>query len=444
MTGQSQADADGLGELRGARGRLGRLLAALPPRGPQRLFAWVLLVNWFGIALLLTSSVLYFTRVAHLSAAQVGAGLTVAGLIGMTAGIPVGDLADRRDPGTVLRATMLVQAVATFAYLFVHNFIAFIVISVVDLLAMSASLATAGALTRRVGGHDLAEATRYRAITRVIMNVAVSFGSVVSAIAIGLDTPDAYRALLLGNALSYVLALVIAKRIPRYAPLPKPAKTKRWTAVRDVPFLAATALNGAMTLQMSVLMLPLPLWVVDHTHAPRWTASVALVINAIIVALLQVHIGKKVPTLRQGGRALRRAGLYFLVSCSAIGLAAGLPKWAAFAVLCGAVIVHSVGELWHASATFTLEFGLPPAHAQGQYQGLAGIGRDAARASAPAILVGAVLSAGRGGWIWLGIFLALAGLLGPAVTRWGERTRPPDAEISSADVTPGHTPEMKS
>ena len=438
MTRQSQADTEGPGasELSGVRGRSGRLWSALPPRGPQRLFAWVLLVNWVGIALLLSSSVLYFTRVAHLSAAEVGVGLTVAGLIGMTAGIPAGDMADRRDPGTVLRATMLVQAVATVAYLFVHNFIAFIVISVVDLLAMSASLATAGALTRRVGGHDLAESTRYRAITRVIMNIAISVGSVVSAIAIGLDSPDAYRALLLGNALSYVVAWVIARRLPRYAPLPKPEEDTRWTAVRDVPFVAATALNGVMTLQYSVLMLPLPLWVVDSTHAPRWTASVAVGISAVIVTLLQVHIGKKVATVRESGRALRRAGLYFLVSCSVIGLAAGLPEWAAFAVLCGAVIVHTVGELWHASATFALEFGLAPAHAQGQYQGLAGIGISAARAAAPAVLVGAVLSAGRAGWFWLGILFALAGLLGPAVTRWGERTRPPAAEASRADVAP--------
>jgi len=72
----------------------------------------------------------------------------------------------------------------------------------------------------------------------------------------------------------------------------------------------------------------LPVWVVYHTHAPRWSVSAFFIINTVMVVLFQVRVGRTVQTIRQGGAAFRRAGVIFLVSCSAMGLAAGLPAWA--------------------------------------------------------------------------------------------------------------------
>lgn len=183
-----------------------------------------------------------------------------------------------------------------------------------------------------------------------------------------------------------------------------------------------------MTIQYFVILLSLPLWVVDHTHAPRWSVSAFLLINTLIVTFCQVRIGKNVGTIRQGGDALRRAGVLFLVSCSAIGLAAGLPGWAALLLLVAAVIVHTCGEMWFAAGGFAVVFGMPPAHAQGQYQGVATIGFGAGVAAAPVLLVGICLSYGRVGWAGLGAGLLLLGLAAPAVARWGERTRPAPAE----------------
>jgi hypothetical protein len=97
------------------------------------------------------------------------------------------------------------------------------------------------------------------------------------------------------------------------------------------------------------------------------------------------------------------------------------------------VIVHTVGELWQASGMYALDFGLAPPHAQGQYQGLVGMGNFAGQALSPLILVGLVLSGGRLGFILLGAWFALLGLAGPPVARWGERTRP--AAIAAEDAT---------
>jgi hypothetical protein len=70
-----------------------------------------------------------------------------------------------------------------------------------------------------------------------------------------------------------------------------------------------------------------------------------------------------------------------------------------------------------------LGFGLAPASAQGQYQGLLGIGMSVGAAVSPVLMIGLVLSLGRVGWVGLGGLFALSGLAAPAVARWGARTR---------------------
>jgi hypothetical protein len=63
--------------------------------GPQRALIWSSFTNRIGSGLFNTTSILYFTRIVHLPAAKVGLGLTLAGLIGLLAGLPLGHLADR-------------------------------------------------------------------------------------------------------------------------------------------------------------------------------------------------------------------------------------------------------------------------------------------------------------------------------------------------------------
>jgi hypothetical protein len=118
-----------------------------------------------------------------------------------------------------------------------------------------------------------------------------------------------------------------------------------------------------------------------------------------------------------------------------MGLATGIPAWAALLLLAAAIVLHTTGELWHASGTYALDFGLAPPHAQGQYQGVVAMGNGAGQALAPILLIGLVLSLGRLGFVLLGAFFAVLGLTAPAVARWGERTRPAaDAAADAAEA----------
>ena len=397
------------------------------------MYALATLVNTFGFGLVVTSLVLYFTRVVHLGSLQVGLGLTISGLIGLVAGVPVGALADRHGPRTVVRVTFLLQFLSALGYLFIRDFAAFVVVATVDMLAMNANQAADGALLRRVGGDGAAV---FRSATHAITNVGISLGAVGCAIAVQIGTADAYRALIAVNALTFLGAWLVSGRLPKYEPLPVPDDDgPRWGALADRAFVGYAAHNALMSMQYMILLLPLPLWIVGHTRAPGWSVGALLLLNTFIVIAFQVRVGRNVTTIRQGGAALRRAGLLFAVSCCAIGFTAGLPNWTALLLLAAAIAVLSAGELNHAAGTFTLDFGLAPAHAQGQYQGLAGLGLGAGGAAAPTLMIGLCLTFGTVGWIGLGAFFAVLGLTAPAIARWGERTRPGFlAKSESADA----------
>jgi MFS family permease len=402
------------------------LLSLVPESRTQRVYLLVTLINVYGLGLILTAMTLYAIKVVHLTAQRAGLALTIAGLVGLLAAMPIGALADRRGPRDITRLGMLLMAAAGVSYvLFAHNFVSYLIVATVQASALSASVTADVALLRRVGGE---EATTFRAQTQAVLNLGISLGVATCGVAIELNTVNAYRALFLGQALTSLIGVGVLGRLPKFEPLPGAHEESVVTALKDRPFLAYTVLSGAMYMQYFVLALLLPVWVVYHTHAPRWSVSAFVIINTIIVVLFQVRVGQTVRTIRQGGAAFRRAGVIFLVSCSAIGLATGIPAWAALLLLAGAVIVHTYGELWQSSGMFALDFGLAPEHAQGQYQGLVGMANGAGQALSPFVLIGLVLAGGRLGFVLLGVWFVLLGLAAPAVARWGERTRPATPE----------------
>ncbi|MGW7008455.1 MFS transporter [Streptomyces sp. NPDC054933] len=377
-------------------------------------------VNRVGNGLFNTASALYFTLVMDLPAVQVGAALTVAGLIGLLAGIRGGHLADRRGPRTIMMLALMVQAVAMSALVLVESWAALTVIATVDQLVAAAGGAAWGALVVRVGTDRPA---LFRAKLRTYVNLGVVLGTVGAGFAVTANTRTAYIVLILGNAASFALCALLLFLLPNYRALAPPSQQRRWIALTDRPFVTFTALYGAMGLQYPTVSLLLPIWISEHTNAPRWTVAAVSAINAGVCVLMQTRIGSRIETPRDGGKAFRTAGLLFLLSCPMMALTAHAPVWAAAGLVVAAIFVHSLGEIWESSAGFALGFGLAPDHAQGQYQGLLGLGFSAGQALAPAILTTVVLGLGTAGWLLLGAFFAAVGAVGPSLERWGTRTR---------------------
>ena len=378
-------------------------------------------VNRIGTGLFSAVSVLYFTRAVHLSASRVGLGLTIAGFVGLLSGIPVGHLADRRGPRSVTLATLMVQAVTMGAYVFIHDWTMFAVVAALDLLAQSANNAARGTLIARLGG---AEPAAFRARLRVFVNLGLVVGTAGAGAAAALDTRAAYVALILANAASYLVCAGLLLRVPDFEPLPHSGgRGGMLSVLADLPYAAFSALYGLMGLEFQVPILLLPLWISQHTSAPRWAVSGVYLVNAALCMVLQVRVGRQVNDPVDGGRALRRAGLLFLAAAPVMALTADVPSWAAVALAFLGVGVHSLGQVLHTSAGFALGYGLAPDHAQGRYQGLMGIGYDLGQAIAPYLLTAVCLGLGQAGWLLLGGFLAALGLAGPPLTAWALRAR---------------------
>ncbi|MET9398995.1 MFS transporter [Kitasatospora sp. NPDC002965] len=407
--------------------------------GPQRALIAASFVSRVGNGLFNTAAVLYFTLVVHLPAAQVGLGLTIAGLVGLLAGIPAGNLADRYGPRTVWLAALAMQAVTMASFVLIHSWLTFTLIATLDRLAATAGGAAGGALIARAGGERPAA---FRAKLRTFVNLGVVLGTLGAAFAVSVNSRSAYTALILANAASFACAGLIALiGVPDYQPLPRPKEHHRWAVLSDRPYVCFTALYGAMGLQYQTVSLLLPIWLSAHTDAPRWTVAAVYAVNSGVCVLLQSRIGSRVETPRQGGRAFRVAGLLFLVSCPLMALTADVPTWIAPALAVLAVCVHSLGEVWESSGGFALGFGLAPDHAQGQYQGFFGLGFNAGQALAPVVLTTAVLGLGHAGWLLLGVFFAALGAAGPPVAAWAERTRRPIHDTTgTAPARPDETP----
>jgi hypothetical protein len=87
-----------------------------------------------------------------------------------------------------------------------------------------------------------------------------------------------------------------------------------------------------------------------------------------------------------------------------------------------AVVIHTVGELWHAAAGFEISFALAPEHATGQYLGVFGAGAGLADAFGPSLLVALCIAWGRPGWYVLGALFALTGLAARFAVRFSSST----------------------
>jgi MFS family permease len=416
-----QSERTGIAARQGTEGGLLAWLVArglIPETSPKRAFAAATFVNQIGKGLFISGSALFFTRSVGLPIAQVGFALGAAALIGLTAGIPVGRLADRRNPRQVFRIAVIVQALAVAGLVFVRSLPSLIACMCVAELAVSAGTAARGPLTRALGAPN---PTRYRAYLRALNNIAIGCGALAAGVAVQLDTRTAYVTLILGTAVIFLVSAAVASRIPSVPQVAIPAKGSRWPALKDRPYVVLTALDGIMSIQAPLLTFALPLWIAWHTGAPRWFVGASVAINTAIVVCLQVRVSRGVDNNMAAGRTARRAGAALLLATALIAAAGGAPGWVAVVVIVLGVLSLTVGELWYAAASFELSFGLAPAHAQGQYSGLFAIGQGLSNAIGPPVLGLVCIGWGKPGWLALGALFLVAGQVIPLVVKWSGR-----------------------
>ncbi|MEH1127283.1 MFS transporter [Micromonospora sp. CPCC 206061] len=379
-----------------------------------RTLAAATLANTVGLGLWLAGSAMFLTRGVGLSPAEVGLGLTIAGFAGLCATVPLGHLADRRDPRTLRIVVQVLQAAVAASYLLVRSFPAFLVVAIVDALLVAGSLTLRAALIAAVAGP--ADRVRVFAMLRAVANVGISVGAALAALALVADTRTGYALLVAGNATTYLISAALLLRLPAQVPAPEAPRARRWEALRDRPFLAVTAASAVMSLHEVVLRLVLPLWIATQTQAPRVAISAVLVVNTALTILLAVRASRAVGSAVHAGQAMRRAGFLLAAAMLLYAATGGMSTGTAVVVLLLTTALYTIGDLLHATAAAGLSYELAAPHAIGQYQGVSQLMTGLARAAGPALLTVAVLDGGLLGWAALASVFALAGITVPLLT----------------------------
>ncbi|MBI0375685.1 MFS transporter, partial [Streptomyces albiflaviniger] len=80
-----------------------------------------------GQGAFMTCSALYFTTVVGISVPQLGLGLTIAGAVGLFAGVPLGHMADRHGGRETAALLIALNGLAAAGYLAVGSFVQFTV-----------------------------------------------------------------------------------------------------------------------------------------------------------------------------------------------------------------------------------------------------------------------------------------------------------------------------
>jgi MFS family permease len=393
----------------------------VPERGPLRTLAAGTLVNTFGNGLMFTTSALYFTRIVGLSPTQVGIGLTCSGVVAMLSAMPLGHLADRLGPRETLVAMVTAMAGLELVYTVVGSFWQFVSVACGLTMLDAGSRSARNALIARA--IERGQATYARAYLRSITNIGITAGAALAGVALHFDTAAAYRTLIVVNAITYAGTAIVLLGLERVPPIVREHAASPWQALSDRPYVAMVVVSGFLALHFGLLEIGVPLWVANHTDAPRTLVSVLFVINTVSVVLFQVRATRGVDSPSAGARAMRRAGVVLFAACVLFASAEGPPRTAAIALLVAAAAVHVYGEIMQSAGSFTLNIELAPDQAQGQYQGLAGSGMTLSFMLAPSIVAVLPLGLGKPGWLILGAVFVAAGFALTPVVAWAERTR---------------------
>jgi hypothetical protein len=290
---------------------------------------------------------------------------------------------------------------------------AFGVVVCVALVADRASWAVRGALIGSIGGP--AGRVRLRAYVNSMTQVGISVGAIIAGVAIAVASPAAYRLVILIDAGTLLVTAAMVMAIPGMPSGVAAVPGSRWIAFRDRRYLLFTVVNGVMSIQFDVFGYVLPLWIALRTSSPPWLFAAVILANTVAIALFQVATSRDSEQPSAAAKAMRRAGAAFLAACVLMALTGPLSSWAATVVIVLAVLVHTLGELWHNAGSFGLRYELAPDHAQGQYQGVFSVGTAGARGLSPLVLSAACIGLGATGWILVGLLLAIAGVLTPVV-----------------------------
>ncbi|MQY16873.1 hypothetical protein SRB5_70760 [Streptomyces sp. RB5] len=350
------------------------------------------------------TSVLYFTFVVGLDAGRIGLLLGVAGVAGI-AGSPVaGRLAAVFSVRGLLTGCHLLRVGTVGALLVLDDFGALLAVVAVTCVADRGAKTLEMVFATEVAGERRGT---YQALFRTVANAGHASGAGVAAVGLAVGTQAAYQGLILFDAASFLAAAALVRctrvdAVMRRGPVGEKARGP-W---RDPGYLRFVLLDVPMTLDDTVLMVGLPLWLVNRTDAPHALVPGFLVVNTLLVVLLQLRVSARFPGAHGSIRALWRYGVLMAVSCVLLALSGTGGAVTASALLMACAVTVTLAELMRSVSSWELAVSLAPEDARAPYLGVAGMSQSVQKSAGPPLVTGVVMAAGPVGWAALGAVLA--------------------------------------
>lgn len=161
----------------------------------------------------MTGSAVFFTQIVGLSAAQVGLGLTCAGMAAFLVALPMGKLVDRFGPRKMWAVSATGQAAMFAVWPFITDFRGYVAMAVGMEVIGALGGAAHGAYTIDVLPPD--ERVKSRAYMYSALNVGFTLGSLIGGFALAFHSNDVLHALPWFTAVAFLVNAAAITRLPR-------------------------------------------------------------------------------------------------------------------------------------------------------------------------------------------------------------------------------------
>ena len=226
-----------------------------------------------------SAAVLYFTVEAGFDARRIGVLLGIAGVAGVLGSPVAGRLAGRHPVRTLLIGCHLLRLLALCVILTSTSFAVLLPAMGITVFGDRAAKTLEMLFASWVAGPDRAT---YQGLFRSVANTGYALGAGIAAIGLAVGTPDAYRVLILLDALSFAAISLLVRRIPPVVQSPTgasagtgetvyaagstaPGTVRAASPWRDAGYLRFVLFDVFMTTDDPVLNVGLPLWLLTRT-----------------------------------------------------------------------------------------------------------------------------------------------------------------------------------
>jgi MFS family permease len=346
----------------------GAYLRSLDPRLPRTVYVLELgaLVNAFGNGVVLPFLLIYLHNVRGISFGLAGTAAAVQSAAALASGFLGGTLSDRLGPKRVLLGALAVMTVAFALMPLIRTALdAFAIYTLWGIgsgafwPSQSALLASLTPAARRAPAY---------ALQRLAMNLGVALGGVVAGLIASVGNPQTFTVLFAINCVTFLGYMLVLTRV-RAPALHEEGLGGSWRAVlHDRVFTRFTLLNAAfMTAAISLAVELLPAFAKNVSGISEQEVGIVFALDAVGVVLFQLPVVKLLEG-RSRMRGLALMGVLWAASFLAVWAAGSWTRvTAAFAILCGAMLVFAVGECLHGAIQAPLSVDLAPPQLVGRY-----------------------------------------------------------------------------